>query len=77
MPKRAAASFVDEVCIFVSLAGVSMNSTTDPELIGKVSGLRSTHGTAVSFKLDSSASRSRSAGTTRVPIASMACMSFA
>jgi len=37
-----------------------MNSTTDPELIGKVSALRSTHGTAVSFKLDSSASRSRS-----------------
>ncbi len=35
------------------------------------------HRMAVSFKLDLSANRSRSVGTTRVPIASMACMSFA
>jgi hypothetical protein len=42
-----------------------------------VSAPPSTHDTALSFKLDSFASRSRSAGTTRVPIASMARMSFA
>jgi hypothetical protein len=48
----------------------------DPEPIGRVSALQSTHDRAVWCKVDSGASRSRNAGTTRVPIASMARMSF-